>query len=135
MGDLSSMILPFQPHQEEQQAQQHPEKWNSSMRIKLSQAINNKYLSPRIATFLPIYQKYLIVQLILLFKKHGDQSKQPHYASDNKESHIKHIRSWIWNENVYILGCFAEEKPVPWKCDQEVEHPKWPEIGEVEEEI
>lgn len=105
------------------------------MGIEFCQTVNNKDLSPRIVSFLPINEENFIVKLESFINKDSDHSEEPHNASNHKKGNIKNICSRIGDENVNILSCFTEEEPIPWNSNKEVEHPKRPEIHKIVEEI
>jgi len=48
----------------------------------------------------------------LFINKDSDDPKQSHESSNDEKSNIKHIGARIGDEDINVLGCFAEEKPI-----------------------
>lgn len=105
------------------------------MCVKLSQTIDDEYLSPRVIRFLPVDEKHLIIKFKLFINKDSDDPEQSHDSSDDEKSNIKDIGARVGDENINILGCFAEEKPIARNCNQKVEYPNGPKVHQIVKEI
>lgn len=74
----------------------------------------------------------MYVEFIGFLYKNRDKSKGNHDSKNNIESHIETVLTW--HEGVNSRGSFGKQEPVSRGYEEEIEHPKGPDINEVQKE-